>query len=101
MSNVAVSRQFRRKGIAELLVKEAERVVMDWGHDKCYLYVDKENIPAVRLYQKLGYREVWEDRDGKIQVPTANGNLQSKPTTIVCMKKALGHGILGRLSFPF
>jgi GNAT superfamily N-acetyltransferase len=101
MSNVAVSRHFRRKGIAELLVSEIERVAFEWGYDNCYLYVDKENVPAVKLYQKLGYRKVWVDTDGKTQFPTANGNFQSKPTTIVCMKKALGRGIFGRITWPF
>jgi GNAT superfamily N-acetyltransferase len=101
MSNVAVSIQFRRKGIAELLVSEIERVAFEWGHDNCYLYVDKENFPAVKLYEKLGYRKVWIDTDGKTQFPTANGNFQSRTTSIVCMKKVLCRGILGRIAWPF
>lgn len=101
MSNLAVSRDFRRKGIAEKLVEKAERVARyEWGYDDCYLYVEDRNRAAVRLYEKLGYRKVWVDRDAKTLLPCTNGNLQNAPTTIVCMKKRLGGGMLGRL-WPF
>lgn len=41
MSNLAVGRDFRRKGIAEKLVAEVERMVRyEWGYNECYLYVD-------------------------------------------------------------
>ena len=101
MSNLAVSRNYRRKGIGELLVKEAERIARyEWGFDTCYLYVEDRNIAAVKLYQKLGYRRVWKDNDARTLLPTPNGNLQNAPTKIVCMKKRLDLGLLGRL-WPF
>jgi ribosomal protein S18 acetylase RimI-like enzyme len=101
MSNLAVSSSYRRKGIAELLVKEVERVCRyEWGFNDCYLYVEERNTAAVRLYQKLGYRKVWKDSDAKTLLPTNNGNLQNAPTTIVCMRKRLDLGLLGRL-WPF
>ena len=100
MSNLAVSRNYRRKGIAEKLVAEVERVARyEWGHDFCYLYVEERNIPALNLYKKLGYRKIWRDTDAKTLLPSDNGNLLSTPTTLVCMRKQLGSGILGRL-FP-
>ena len=101
MSNLAVSRQYRRKGIAEKLVKEAERVARkEWGYDLVFLYVEERNIPAVRLYQKLGYRKTWVDDDATTLLPKPNGKLSNEPTTIVCMKKRLDLGLLGRL-LPF
>jgi ribosomal protein S18 acetylase RimI-like enzyme len=101
MSNLAVSREFRRKGIAEKLVEEAERVARyEWGYDDCYLYVEDRNRAAVKLYEKLGYRRVWVDRNAKTLLPSPNGNLLNSPTTIVCMKKRLGRGVFGRL-WPF
>lgn len=101
MSNVAVSKKFRRRGIAELLVRQVELMARNqWGYDECYLYVEERNKPAVRLYQKLGYRKFWTDSTAKTLIPTRSGAMQNAPTTIVCMKKRLkGGGVFGRL-FP-
>jgi GNAT superfamily N-acetyltransferase len=100
MSNVAVGRKFRRRGIAEALVEKTEQLISkEWGYDECYLYVEKRNRPAIRLYQKLGYRTVWEDPSATTLLPTSVGNMKNAPTTIVCMRKRLGRGIFGRL-FP-
>ena len=88
-------------GIGEKLVEEAERVARDeWGYDECYLYVEQRNIPAVRMYQKLGYRMVWIDSDAKTLLPTSIGTLQMAPTTLVCMKKRFGSNEMNRL-WPF
>ena len=94
MSNVAVGRKFRRRGVGEELVKKAEEVARkQWGYDECYLYVEKRNTPAVRLYKKLGYRTVWEDDDCKTLVPTESGRVVSQSTVILCLKKKLGGGL--------
>lgn len=101
MSNLAVGRKFRRKGIAEKLVLEVERVVRyEWGYDDCYLYVEERNKAAVKLYQKLGYKKLWVDKEATTLLPVANGKLQSSPTNIVCMRKRLDLGFFGRL-LPF
>lgn len=101
MSNLAVGRSFRRRGVAEELVQKAEDIARkEWGFDECYLYVEKRNVPAVKLYQKLGYKKVWEDNKAKTMVPTTGGKLKSAPTTIVCMKKRFSLGVLGRF-LPF
>lgn len=101
MSNLAVSRSYRRKGIGELLIKEAERIArLQWGFNDCYLYVERRNAAAVKLYQKLGYRVIWIDKDAKTLLPTESGRLDNAPTEIVCMKKRLNLGVLGRL-WPF
>ena len=101
MSNLAVSRNYRRKGIGELLVKEAERIARyEWGSDDCYLYVERRNTSAVKLYKKLGYRMIWIDSDAKTLLPTESGRLENAPTEILCMKKRLKLGALSRL-WPF
>lgn len=101
MSNLAVSREYRRKGIGELLVQEAERVArLEWGFNDCYLYVEERNKAAVKLYQKMGYRKMWVDKDAKTLLPTTNGNLQNSDTQIVCMRKRLNAGFIGRF-LPF
>lgn len=101
MSNLAVGRNFRRKGIAEKLVAEVERMVQyEWGFNDCYLYVEERNKPAVKLYQKLGYKKLWVDRDATTLLPSTNGKLQNSSTNIVCMRKRLNLGLLGRI-WPF
>lgn len=99
MSNVAVSRKFRRRGIAEELVKQVEMISRNqWGYNECYLYVEERNTPAIRLYQKLGYRKLWVDKTATTLVPTELGDMQNAPTTIVCMRKRLNRGgFVGRL----
>lgn len=94
MSNLAVGKKFRRRGLAEDLVKAAEDVARkQWGYDECYLYVEKKNSAAVKLYNKLGYKKQWEDDTAKTLVPTARGSVVSAPTIIVCMRKKLGGGL--------
>lgn len=96
MSNLAVSRAYRRRGLAEDLVREAESIARKaWGYDDVYLYVEKRNQPAVRLYKKMGYRTLWEDDTATTLLPTEDGRVTNGKTTIVCMKKGLGKGLFG------
>ena len=98
MSNLAVGREFRRKGIAEKLVTEVERMVRnEWGYEDCYLYVEERNKAAVRLYQKLGYKKLWIDKEATTLLPSGDGKLQTSPTNIICMRKRLNLGFFGRL----
>jgi GNAT superfamily N-acetyltransferase len=98
MSNVAVSRKFRRRGIAEELVKQVELYARkQWGYQEMYLYVEERNRPAIRLYQKLGYKTFWVDPTATTLTPTQTGGMENAPTTIVCMRKRLGSGVFGRL----
>lgn len=98
MSNLAISKKYRRKGLAEDLVKAAESVARrEWGYDECYLYVEKRNGPAIKLYKKLGYATLWEDDTATTLLPTEDGRVVNGKTTIVCMKKRLGGGLLGSL----
>lgn len=93
MSNLAISKRYRRKGLAEDLVRAAEAIARkEWGYDACYLYVEQRNAPAVKLYQKLGYRTVWEDDAATTLLPTEDGRVANGKTTILCMRKGLGGG---------
>lgn len=93
MSNLAVSRSYRRRGLAEDLVKAVEEHCQDaWGYDECYLYVEQRNRGAVKLYQKLGYRSIWRDDDAQTLLPTDRGSLEQVPTSLLCMRKRLNGG---------
>jgi ribosomal protein S18 acetylase RimI-like enzyme len=102
MSNVAVGKQFRRRGIAEEMVSAAETLVRkEWGYNEVYLYVEQRNTPAVRLYQKLGYRKVWADTTATTLMPMEGGGMKQVTTTLICMRKSLSRGpLLGRI-LPF
>ena len=97
MSNLAVSRRCRRRGLAEEMVLAVEKFVKDeWEFDECYLYVEERNIAAVKLYQKLGYKKLWRDNNAKTLMPTESGQLVTANTVIVCMKKQLNSNFFSR-----
>ena len=97
MSNLAISKQYRRRGLAEELVKATESIARkEWGYNECYLYVEKRNVPAIKLYKKMGYNPLWEDESATTLLPSVDGRgVVNGKTTIVCMKKKLGGGIFG------
>lgn len=101
MSNLAISPNYRRRGLAEDLVKSCENIARkEWGFENCYLYVEGQNIPACKLYEKLGYSVIWTDDTAMTLLPTKDGSgLMNGRTTIVCMKKTLGKKALFGFSF--
>jgi len=102
MSNLVVSRDYRRKGIAEELVQAVEDLCVDeLGYDICYLLVEKRNAPALKLYQKLGYNTIWQDDKAETLLPTKEGELKNSPTVILCMKKELTSSKKGKSLWPF
>jgi ribosomal protein S18 acetylase RimI-like enzyme len=53
--DVAVLASHRGRGIAEQMLAEAERIAIERGAVKMTLEVLSGNVPAVRLYQRIGY----------------------------------------------
>lgn len=67
ISNLLVDVTVRRQGHAARLVAVAEAEARARGHSWVYLHADSDYLPAVRLYECLGYRDVgrgraWVDR---------------------------------------
>jgi len=57
--SLAVLPEHRRKGIATALMKEALKVLRDkYGCKEVYLEVRVSNLPAIKLYEKLGFKRV-------------------------------------------
>ncbi len=52
---LAVSAPHRGKGIATALVKKAIDAMADQGADEIILETEESNIPAMRLYERLGF----------------------------------------------
>ena len=61
ISNLAVSREWRRKGVAQELLVECEQIAKSWGYTELYLHVMADNERGRNLYQKLGYELVVTD----------------------------------------
>ncbi len=56
ISNLAVSPNFRRRGIARQLLLSCEPIALEWGFKEIYLHVLENNDQAKQLYWSLGYR---------------------------------------------
>lgn len=48
----------RRKGIAQRLLEEIEKIFREKGIKVCHLEVREDNVAALSLYQKSGYRKI-------------------------------------------
>jgi ribosomal-protein-alanine acetyltransferase len=55
---VDIAPAYRRKGIAQKLLHEVETILRDRGIKECRLEVRENNVAALNLYQKLGYKKV-------------------------------------------
>ena len=58
ISNLIVSKKMRRKGIAKLLTTRAENIAKSFDYKEIYLFVNAENIPAIRLYKSRRYKSI-------------------------------------------
>lgn len=62
LSDLAVHRKYRRKGIAKALIQTCEKQVMEgWKQGCLYLRVDRENFAARNMYMTMGYE--WQAHD--------------------------------------
>lgn len=58
MMNVAVHPDYRRQGIGEKLVLALAQALTEKGIRGLMLEVRESNVPAIALYEKLGFRQV-------------------------------------------
>ncbi|MFQ4135761.1 GNAT family N-acetyltransferase [Nodosilinea sp. PGN35] len=58
ISNLAVDLNFRRRGIALLLLRSCEEVAQRWGIYELHLHVMEDNLAARALYHKAGFSVV-------------------------------------------
>ncbi len=54
--SIAVLPEYRRQGIAYALMKEAMGAMLRLKAKECFLEVRVSNTPAVKLYQKMGFK---------------------------------------------
>lgn len=53
---LAVDREFKRQGLATYLLKSVINLIAEKNQDRFQIVVEKENYPALFLYQKLGFK---------------------------------------------
>ncbi len=58
ISNMAVSPDHRRQGVATEMLNRCERVARLWGQTSVWLHVEVKNEDAASLYRGLGYKQV-------------------------------------------
>ena len=80
--NVCVAPEARRRGIAEALMTELERRLIPRGAERITLEVRASNVPAIRLYQKLGYAQVGVRR-GYYEKPREDALILQKELVIL------------------
>jgi len=88
MSNLAVAREYRKRGIASQLCQGVESEAKSWGYTEVLLKVEKDNRRAQRLYRRLGYRVVGIDKAAEKPEAGPSG-LRFVPTSQVVMRKDL------------
>ena len=55
LDSLMVRKKHRRRGLATALMTKAEAVAFGIGYHRTWLVVLKDNIGAMKLYEKLGY----------------------------------------------
>jgi ribosomal-protein-alanine acetyltransferase len=55
---IDVTPAYRRKGIAQKMLQEIETILRERGIRECRLEVRENNVAALNLYQKLGYKKI-------------------------------------------
>lgn len=53
-----ITSAYRRRGIAQKLLREIETTLRERGIKECRLEVREDNVAALSLYQRLGYKKV-------------------------------------------
>jgi peptide alpha-N-acetyltransferase len=87
---LAVSSAYRGHGIATTLVRKALDVMIQRGADEVVLETEETNVPAMKLYERLGFL-----RSKKLHRYYLNGN--SAYRLVLQLKKTgemVGDGIL-------
>jgi ribosomal-protein-alanine acetyltransferase len=55
---IDVAPAYRQKGVAQKLLQEIEKIFKEKGFRASHLEVREDNIAALGLYQKLGYKKI-------------------------------------------
>ncbi|CEM05447.1 unnamed protein product [Vitrella brassicaformis CCMP3155] len=99
ISGLVVAPQARRQGIGQKLCRECEKVAARWGLTSVYLFVDQVNTPAIQLYERLGYRSLFVEKQPRKE-PSRFGGTQQVERAAVCMTRDLDDKTLLMAKLP-
>ena len=69
VSDLCISPQWRRKGIAKAIIQESEKYSREVLHkEDIYIRVESTNQQALNLYESLGYRQIHNPDSPKKQI---------------------------------
>lgn len=85
---VRVLPPLRNQGIGERLMEAAERIAGDRRYDEVSLTVERDNIAALRFYERLGYRKSGTE-DGEYSYRSPRGDVKRIPLNQWVMRKSL------------
>lgn len=89
VANVAVVANARRRGIAEKMCIQCERIAKGWGYKEISLAVDSNNVAAKKLYQKkLRYSVLW-DEISSTKIVAGGSKVRTVPTTTTALVKQI------------
>ena len=86
ISNLIVSKKMRRKGIAKLLTTCAEKIAKSFDYKEIYLFVNVENIPAIRLYKSRRYKSI-DDKKESTRIVFEKNRFNNVKCVNIMMKK--------------
>ena len=58
LMNIVVKKSYRNKGVGSLLLKNLMDLFFSFSLVSLYLEVNENNFPAIRLYQKFGFKKI-------------------------------------------
>ena len=88
ISNLIVSSEMRRKGIAKSLTMRAEKIAKSFAYKNIYLFVNIENAPAIRLYKSRRYKSVGDTKN-TTRIILQNNRFRNVKCVNIMMKKKI------------
>lgn len=58
ITNIVVKKDFRKNGIGNMLLRELIKLAQTNNKDKIILEVNNTNLPAIKLYEKNGFKNI-------------------------------------------
>eukprot|EP01038_Epipyxis_sp_PR26KG_P009411 gene9411-12674_t len=78
LGNVAVNKNYRRKGIASSMIRIGLKIVEKWNDESLYVAVDYNNDNAIKLYQKLNFEIILNETNYGNNNNNNNNNIKSR-----------------------
>jgi ribosomal protein S18 acetylase RimI-like enzyme len=88
ISNLIVSSQMRRKGIAKSLTIRAEKIAKLFAYKNIYLFVNVENISAINLYKSRGYKSIGDKKEAT-RIVFQNNRFRNVECVNIMMRKRI------------